>query len=164
VTDPSGGFELLIASSQDVAASTIQLVVASQVRAERSSPNLKHLKQASTSVKTATANVVATAKDCAQLIEESGEYFCCGLHRGKTECSAYGKSICWFTLSVLCNFTRTIICVTTDEVDLAKLTTHNAKRMELETQAEVLRLQSDLEKARVKLTTLRQHHYHNADD
>lgn len=74
VTNPGGGFELLIASSQDIAASTIQLVVASQVRADRSSENLALLKNASTGVKTATANVVATAKDCAQLIEESGNH------------------------------------------------------------------------------------------
>lgn len=72
MTNPTAGFELLIASSQDIAASTIQLVVASQVRADRSSQNLSLLKQASTGVKTATAGVVATAKDCAQLIEESG--------------------------------------------------------------------------------------------
>ncbi|XP_021962391.1 huntingtin-interacting protein 1 isoform X2 [Folsomia candida] len=121
VTNPTAGFELLIASSQDIAASTIQLVVASQVRADRSSQNLSLLKQASTGVKTATAGVVATAKDCAQLIEES------------------------------------------DEVDLAKLSTHNAKRLELETQAEVLRLQTELEKSRMKLSALRQHHYHNSD-
>lgn len=48
-------------------------------------------------------------------------------------------------------------------MDVTKLSTHNAKRMELETQAEVLRLQSELEKARMKLATLRQHHYHNSD-
>jgi len=73
VTTKGGGFEYLIASSQEIAASTIQLVVASQVRADRSSNNLALVKQASTGVKTATANVVATAKDCAQLIEESDE-------------------------------------------------------------------------------------------
>jgi len=73
IANPAGGFELLIASSQDIAASTIQLVVASQVRADRSSQNLTLLKQASTGVKTATAGVVATAKDCTQLIEESGK-------------------------------------------------------------------------------------------
>ncbi len=72
MTTKGGGFEYLIASSQEIAASTIQLVVASQVRADRSSNNLLQLKQASTGVKTATAHVVATAKDCAQLIEESG--------------------------------------------------------------------------------------------
>lgn len=72
VTSKGGGFEYLIASSQEIAASTIQLVVASQVRASRSSTNLSLVKQASTGVKIATANVVATSKDCAQLIEESG--------------------------------------------------------------------------------------------
>jgi hypothetical protein len=51
----------------------------------------------------------------------------------------------------------------TDEVDVANMSTHNAKRLELETQAEVLRLQSDLEKSRMKLAALRQHHYHNSD-
>jgi len=52
VTSKGGGFEYLIASSQEIAASTIQLVVASQVRADRSSNNLSLVKQASTGVKT----------------------------------------------------------------------------------------------------------------
>ncbi|CAG7824331.1 unnamed protein product [Allacma fusca] len=121
VTNPGGNFEFLIASSQEIAASTIQLVVASQVRADRSSSNLSSLKQASTGVKTATAHVIATAKDCAQLIEES------------------------------------------DDMDVTKLSPHMTKRLELETQAEVLRLESDLEKSRMKLAALRQHHYHNSD-
>jgi huntingtin interacting protein 1 len=121
VTCKGGGFEYLIASSQEIAASTIQLVVASQVRADRSSKNLAQVKQASSGVKTATAHVVATAKDCSQLIEES-------------------------------------------DIDVGKVTPHNAKRLELEEQAEVLRLESQLEKSRRRLAALRQHHYHNEDN
>ena len=50
-----------------------------------------------------------------------------------------------------------------DEMDMTKLSPHQSKRMELELQAELLRQESDLEKSRRKLATLRQHHYHNSD-
>lgn len=64
--------ESLIVASQEVAASTAQLVVASRVKASRDSANLTALSQASRGVTQATGQVVATAKDCSQLIEESG--------------------------------------------------------------------------------------------
>jgi len=51
----------------------------------------------------------------------------------------------------------------TDEMDMTKLSPHQSKRMELELQAEVLRQESDLEKSRRRLTSLRQHLYHTAD-
>lgn len=56
-----------------MAASTAQLVVASRVKASRDSVNLTALSQASRGVTQATGKVVATAKDCAQLIEENGK-------------------------------------------------------------------------------------------
>lgn len=62
----------MIVASQEVAASTAQLVVASRVKASRDSVNLTALSQASRGVTQATGQVVATAKDCAQLIEENG--------------------------------------------------------------------------------------------
>lgn len=67
-----GKLESLIVASQEVAASTAQLVVASRVKASRDSANLTALSQASRGVTQATGQVVATAKDCAQLIEENG--------------------------------------------------------------------------------------------
>ena len=66
-------FEELMVGSQDIAASTVQLVVASRVKADHESDNLKAVESASKSVSTATGNVVATAKSCMQLIEDYGE-------------------------------------------------------------------------------------------
>ncbi|KAL0272699.1 UNVERIFIED_CONTAM: hypothetical protein PYX00_005571 [Menopon gallinae] len=66
-----GKFEQLIVASQGIAASTAQLVVASRVKADRNSENLKNLSGASKGVTQATANVVATAKSCSQLVEET---------------------------------------------------------------------------------------------
>lgn len=68
-----GKFEQLIVASQEVAASTAQLVVASRVKADKKSENLKELSSASKGVAQSTAGVVATAKSCSQLIEESGK-------------------------------------------------------------------------------------------
>ena len=60
--------------SQEVAASTTQLVVASKVKAARDSPNLPPLSEASKGVTQAAAQVVASAKSAAEAIEESGMY------------------------------------------------------------------------------------------
>lgn len=60
-------------ASQEISASTAQLVVASRVKADRKSVNLKQLTQASKEVTTATGSVVATVKDCSQLIDEAGK-------------------------------------------------------------------------------------------
>lgn len=79
VVSGEGKLESLIVASQEVAASTAQLVVASRVKASRDSVNLTALSQASRGVTQATGQVVATAKDCAQLIEENGKswfYYC----------------------------------------------------------------------------------------
>lgn len=62
-------------AAQEIAASTAQLVVASRVKADRRSNNLQQLTQASKSVTTATGGVVATVKDCSQLMDDAG-----GLH------------------------------------------------------------------------------------
>jgi huntingtin interacting protein 1 len=60
-------------ASHCVAAGTAQLVVASRVKASRNSDNLAELSQASRDVTNATATVVATAKSCAQLVQQSGK-------------------------------------------------------------------------------------------
>nr|CAH0102529.1 unnamed protein product [Daphnia galeata] len=64
-------FEQLTVASQEIAASTAQLVFASRVKAELQSKNLQALAESSKAVSLATGGVVATAKHCAELVEES---------------------------------------------------------------------------------------------
>lgn len=73
VVNGQGKLEQLVVASQEIAASTAQLVVASRVKAERKSNNLQQLSQASKGVTTATGGVVATVKDCSQLMDEAEE-------------------------------------------------------------------------------------------
>ncbi|XP_049295936.1 huntingtin-interacting protein 1-related protein isoform X4 [Anopheles funestus] len=61
----------LVVAAQEIAACTAQLVVASRVKAPRSSSNLTALGTASKNVTQATGIVVATAKDCSQRLEDS---------------------------------------------------------------------------------------------
>lgn len=70
-------FEELVVASQEIAAGTAQLVIASKVKADRDSAALGKLSTASKGVTEATGNVVATSKSCADLIEDSGWYFVC---------------------------------------------------------------------------------------
>ncbi|KAF7273761.1 huntingtin interacting protein 1 isoform X2 [Rhynchophorus ferrugineus] len=70
VVTSNGKLEQLVVAAQEIGASTAQLVVASRVKADRRSENLQQLTQASKGVTTATGTVVATVKDCSQLIEE----------------------------------------------------------------------------------------------
>ena len=72
VVQGSGKYEELVVCSQEIAASTAQLVVASKVKAHRDSENLAHLSDASKGVTTATGLVVASAKSGAERIEEMG--------------------------------------------------------------------------------------------
>ncbi|VEN49602.1 unnamed protein product [Callosobruchus maculatus] len=73
VVTSNGKLEQLVVAAQEIAASTAQLVVASRVKADRNSTNLQGLTAASKSVTTATGTVVATVKDCGQLIDEAEE-------------------------------------------------------------------------------------------
>lgn len=68
-----GKLEQLVVASQEIAASTAQLVVASRVKADRNSVNLQQLTHASKGVTNATGGVVATVKDCGQLMDEAEE-------------------------------------------------------------------------------------------
>ncbi|XP_016772136.1 huntingtin-interacting protein 1 isoform X2 [Apis mellifera] len=81
----NGKFEQLVVASQGIAASTAQLVVASRVKANRNSNNLTALSEASRDVTQATGSVVATAKNCSQLIEENDDLDISGLrlHQAK---------------------------------------------------------------------------------
>lgn len=74
VVSGNGKFEQLVVASQGIAASTAQLVVASRVKANRNSSNLSALSEASRDVTQATGSVVATAKNCSQLVEENGNF------------------------------------------------------------------------------------------
>ncbi|XP_072396546.1 huntingtin-interacting protein 1 isoform X3 [Diabrotica undecimpunctata] len=74
VVQSNGKLEQLVVAAQEIAASTAQLVVASRVKADRNSNNLQQLTQASKGVTTATGTVVATVKDCSELIDESEEF------------------------------------------------------------------------------------------
>ncbi|XP_076246002.1 huntingtin interacting protein 1 isoform X2 [Calliopsis andreniformis] len=85
VVSGNGKFEQLVVASQGIAASTAQLVVASRVKANRNSSNLAALSEASRDVTQATGSVVATAKNCSQLVEENDDLDVSGLtlHQAK---------------------------------------------------------------------------------
>ena len=51
------------------------------------------------------------------------------------------------------------ITISTDTLDFSKLTLHQCKRMEMDTQVHVLELESMLEKERKSLSELRKKHY-----
>ncbi|XP_077868523.1 huntingtin-interacting protein 1-like [Saccoglossus kowalevskii] len=118
----SGKYEELIACSHEIAASTAQLVAASRVKAGDKSKTMQSLHTASRKVAESTANVVATAKSGAQMIEEK------------------------------------------DTMDFSKMTLMETKRLEMDSQVEVLELESRLEKERRKLAGLRKQHYQLAGE
>lgn len=67
---PGAKFEELTVCSQEIAASTAQLVVASRVKANPRSFSLSQLTEASRAVSRATGNVVACAKAASERYEE----------------------------------------------------------------------------------------------
>ncbi|XP_046984239.1 huntingtin-interacting protein 1 [Schistocerca americana] len=85
VVSGNGKFEQLVVASQEIAAGTAQLVVASRVKADRNSTNLAALSQASKGVTQATGGVVATAKSCSQMVVDNEELDVSGLtlHQAK---------------------------------------------------------------------------------
>ncbi|KAL5016072.1 hypothetical protein ScPMuIL_005661 [Solemya velum] len=117
-----GKFEELIVCSQEIAASTVQLVVASKVKADRGSKALSELSTASKGVSQATGNVVASAKTGAAIVED--------------------KNL----------------------MDFTKLTLHQTKKCEMQSQVRLLELESLLEKERVNLSDLRKQHYQLAGE
>uniref|UniRef100_A0A8C0KIV5 Huntingtin-interacting protein 1-related protein n=1 Tax=Canis lupus dingo TaxID=286419 RepID=A0A8C0KIV5_CANLU len=72
VVQGRGKFEELMVCSHEIAASTAQLVAASKVKADKDSPNLAQLQQASRGVNQATATVVASTISGKSQIEETG--------------------------------------------------------------------------------------------
>ncbi len=73
----NGSLEEIIVCSNEIAASTAQLVVSSNVKATRDSENRIKLINAKNNVSTATANLVASAKSCLQIIDDKSENFTC---------------------------------------------------------------------------------------
>ncbi|CAC5398125.1 HIP1 [Mytilus coruscus] len=72
VVKGEGKFEELIVCSNEIAASTAQLVVASKVKADRRSKKLTSLSEASKGVTENTGKVVGSAREGSQIIEERG--------------------------------------------------------------------------------------------
>uniref|UniRef100_A0A8D0TG61 Huntingtin interacting protein 1 n=1 Tax=Sus scrofa TaxID=9823 RepID=A0A8D0TG61_PIG len=71
VVQGRGKFEELMVCSREIAASTAQLVAASKVKADKDSPNLAQLQQASRGVNQATAAVVASTVSGKLQIEDT---------------------------------------------------------------------------------------------
>lgn len=65
-----GKLEEIIVCSNEIAASTAQLVVSSNVKADRESAKRRNLVEAKNNVSTATAKLVASAKSCSQIIDD----------------------------------------------------------------------------------------------
>lgn len=74
MVDGNAKFEELIVASQEIAAATAQLVIASRVKASRTSEKMAKLSSSSKRVTESTGNVVATAKNCAQLVDEGDSF------------------------------------------------------------------------------------------
>lgn len=85
VISGQGKFEELIAASQEIAASTAQLVVSSKVKAEKNSQRMSELSVASRAVTSATANVLGTVKSGREIFEEkdSLDFSNLSLHQAK---------------------------------------------------------------------------------
>ncbi|KAK8402517.1 hypothetical protein O3P69_000738 [Scylla paramamosain] len=64
VVSGKGKFEEVIVSSREIAASSMQLVMASRVKADRSSEKLRNLNATAKTISTLTGTVVATAENC----------------------------------------------------------------------------------------------------
>ena len=107
-----------MAASQEIAAAVAQLVVASRVKASPKSEKLSKVSKSSRKVTDATGSVVATVKNCRELIEDK------------------------------------------DSMDFSKLSLHQAKRLEMESQVKLIQLEADLTKERMRLANLRKQHYH----
>lgn len=76
VVKGEGKFVELIVCSNEIAASTAQLVVASKVKANRKSKKLSELSEASRGVTSCTGKVVGSAREASQIIEEQSEQPC----------------------------------------------------------------------------------------
>ena len=69
----NGKLEEIIVCSNEIAASTAQLVVASNVKADRESKNRKALMEAKSGVSNATGELVASAKSFSQIVDDESK-------------------------------------------------------------------------------------------
>ncbi|KAG7177524.1 Huntington interacting protein related 1-like [Homarus americanus] len=72
VVSGKGKFEEVIVASREIAASSMQLVMASRVKADKSSLKLTNLKAAAKTISTLTGTVVATAENCRDKVVMAG--------------------------------------------------------------------------------------------
>lgn len=70
-----GKFEEVIVSSREIAASSMQLVMASRVKAERSSQKMRNLNETAKTISTLTGTVVATAENCRDKVAIASKLF-----------------------------------------------------------------------------------------
>ena len=68
-----GKFETVIVASKEIAASSMQLVMASRVKADRASEKLAAVNSAARNISTLTGTVVATAEACREKLTESSK-------------------------------------------------------------------------------------------
>lgn len=69
VVTGKGKFEEVIVASREIAASSMQLVMSSRVKADKSSKKLSNLNAAAKTISTLTGTVVATAENCRDKVE-----------------------------------------------------------------------------------------------
>jgi huntingtin interacting protein 1 len=128
----------MMVASQEIAASTAQLVIASRVKAKEGSNRFNELRLASRVVTEATGRVVAVAKD-----------------RSVTADSELLSILFW---SKSFKLTHSDV-----ELDFSQLSAHQSKTLEMETQVRLLKLESEVEKERKRLAELRRRHYHGKE-
>ena len=89
-----GKLEQLIVCSQEIAASTAQLVVSSRVKAKQSSNALQHVQEASKNVSRATGSVVASVKTGVAIIEDQSKCIYMIYYQSKCIYMIYYQSKC----------------------------------------------------------------------
>ena len=68
-----GKFEEVIVASREIAASSMQLVMSSRVKADKASVKLANLNAAAKTISTLTGTVVATAENCRDKVSTAGK-------------------------------------------------------------------------------------------
>lgn len=74
VVSGKGKFEEVIVASREIAASSMQLVMASRVKAARGSVKLSNLNSAAKTISTLTGTVVATAENCRDKVAMASKF------------------------------------------------------------------------------------------
>lgn len=106
----NGKYEELMVASQEISASVAQLVVASRVKADPSSPQLAAVSSSSKHVTSATAAVVGNVKSAKETLNEKG------------------TCVVFFFVII---YHRVLV---SDSLDFSHLSLHQAKRLEMDSQ------------------------------